>query len=100
MRFGVGLGVGFGVADPVAAGFCVPVEVTLLPAGFAVVEVGLPVVVPAGVPAGVDVGVGVGNCVKGVGISGKGFDRTLATNSGRPASVLLRPLYTSVKASM
>jgi hypothetical protein len=104
---GVGLAAGFAVPVPLAVTepvvFCPVEEVPVVPPVF-VVPVVLPVfagpVVPAApaplvgapvVPGVVDGG-GVGNELSGVGASGRGFVRTLATSSFNPASDLLRYL--------
>jgi len=76
----------------------------VVPAGFAPLDVGgwLVAVVPDCEPvlAGVvDAGV-AGSEVSGVGTSGTGLERTLESNSFKPASDLFRYLYSSVSASI
>ena len=76
--FGVGLGFGAVAGVAVATGLGA-VSVATLPVGLAAVEV-----VP---DVGVEVGAGVGKVVIGVGRGGRGFDKMLASISGKPVSV-------------
>jgi hypothetical protein len=89
----VGLGFVTGLVEVVVfvlAGL-LPVVVPLAAGLLFVVEAGVPEF--AGEPVvGVGVTAGVGKDVSGVGISGKGLLRTVATSSLRPASDLVRSL--------
>src|SRR5207249_7615507 len=96
---GVGLGLGFAlpVCVPVAGVevvlVCPVVEVLLLPAVFAPPEFPAPPFVPGEPTLVGEPGVEVaGSEVIGVGTSGTGLERTLATSSFKPVSDLFRYL--------